>query len=231
MWKMQAIGQGTIAMLSRLYIIGLVGVFVATGGLFKQQAYGGIEKAGYKVFEKKGAIELRLYPPQIVAETAVEGDFTNVGNEGFRRLFNYISGNNRTRQSIAMTAPVGQQPQSEKIQMTAPVGQQKSGETYLITFMMPSKYTMETLPEPNDSRVTLRLIPEHYAVAITYGGTWSQSRYDKHQTKLLAFIAERGLTPQGEPVFARYDPPFMPFFFRRNEILIEINKPEQPKGD
>lgn len=218
-------------MLSRLFITGLVGVFMATGGLSKQQAYGSIEKSGYKVLEKQGAIELRLYAPQIVAETAVEGDFTNVSNEGFRRLFNYISGNNRTRQSIAMTAPVGQQPQSEKIPMTAPVGQQKSGETYLITFTMPSKYTMETLPEPNDSRVILRLIPEHYVVAITYGGTWSQSRYDKYQTKLLAFITKRGLTPQGEPVFARYDPPFMPFFFRRNEILIEINKPELPKGD
>ncbi len=211
---------------AKMLLSGLMGIFVAGCG-----SAGGIEKSSYKVIEKQGAIEIRLYASQIVAETTVEGDFKDVGNEGFRRLFSYISGNNRTRQSIAMTAPVGQQPQGEKIAMTAPVGQQKSGESYVITFMMPSEYTMETLPEPNDSRVTLRLIPEHYAVAITYGGVWSQKRYQTHETKLRDFIAQQGLVIHGEPIFARYDPPFMPFFLRRNEILFEIDNPQVQQGE
>lgn len=217
-------------MTNRLFLKGLWGVCMPILGLLSQVALGGIEKTSYQVIEKHGPIELRLYAAQIVAETTVEGDFKEVGNEGFRRLFKYISGNNRTRQSIAMTAPVGQQPQSEKIAMTSPVGQQKSGDQYLITFMMPSHYTMETLPEPNDPRVTLRQIPEHYAVAIRYSGTWSQSRYDSHLAKLNDFIARRGFVVHGEPFFARYDPPFMPFFLRRNEILFEISKPESIKG-
>jgi hypothetical protein len=216
---------------TRLLIVGLVGVFMAGCGSSKQDSYRGYEISGYKIIEKQDGIELRLYAPQIVAETVVSGDFADVGNEGFRRLFNYISGGNRSKQSISMTAPVGQQSQSEKISMTAPVNQQKTGDSYVITFKMPSNYTMETLPEPNDVRIALRQIPEYYAAAIRYTGTWSLGRYQKHETKLRDFITQRGLALRGEPIFARYDPPFMPFFFRRNEILIEIDKPEKAQGD
>ncbi len=181
-----------------------------------------IEEAKYSVLEKHGSIELRLYAPHIVAETAVDGDFEDAGNQAFGRLFNYISGSNRSKESIAMTAPVGQQKTSEKIAMTAPVGQQKSDGKYLISFMMPSKYTMDTLPEPTDGRVVLRQIPQRTVAAIRYSGTWSQKRYAAHEQKLRDFIAQRGYAIKGEPNWARYNPPFTPWFLRRNEILMEI---------
>jgi len=124
-----------------------------------------------------------------------------------------------------MTAPVVQEPVSEKISMTAPVAQKKVGDRYRITFLMPSKYTLETLPQPTDTRIRLRAEQERRVAAIRYSGFWSRSRYDDHERKLREWIDERGLEPIGEPVWARYDPPFMPWFLRRNEILIELREP------
>ena len=106
------------------------------------------EEAEYSVTERDGDFELRQYQPQILAETLVEGDFQEVGNIGFRRLFDYISGKNRKKQSIPMTAPVSQEASSEKIPMTAPVNQERVGEKWRITFLMPSRSSMENLPEP-----------------------------------------------------------------------------------
>jgi hypothetical protein len=181
-----------------------------------------IEKAKYEVLEGDGDIEMRQYEPHIVAETMVEGDFEKVGNEGFRRLADYIGGNNRTKQSISMTAPVTQEARSEKIAMTAPVGQERAGGKWRITFLMPSEYTMEDLPEPLDSRVILKEEPGRLMAAIRYSGTWSRAGYEKHKAILEEFIRRRSLTVTGEPVWARYDPPFFPWFLRRNEVLIPV---------
>ena len=182
-----------------------------------------IEKANYTVIEKDGVFELRQYEPQIVAETFVEGDFDEVGDEGFRRLYRYISGKNRKKESISMTAPVSQAASSEKIAMTAPVGQERVGGTWRITFLMPSTYTLETLPEPLDSSVTLGETGGQLMAAIRYSGTWGRERYEKKKAQLLEWIQNRGLRPTGEPVFARYNPPFMPWFLRRNEVLIPVD--------
>ena len=181
-----------------------------------------IEEAPYTVVEKANSFELRRYQPYIVAETLVEGDFKTVGDEGFRRLFDYISGNNRTKQSIPMTAPVSQEAASEKISMTAPVTQEQAGGKWRITFLMPSTYTMETLPEPLDPKVELKKVPGRLVAALRYSGTWSKSRYEQKEADLRAIIQARGLKQVGEPVFARYNPPFMPWFLRRNEVLISV---------
>ena len=188
-----------------------------------------IEKAKYTVIENDGAFELRQYDPQIVAETFVEGDFDEVGDEGFRRLYGYISGKNRKKESISMTAPVSQAASSEKIAMTAPVGQERVGGTWRITFLMPSTYTLKTLPEPLDSSVTLRETAGQLMAAMRYSGTWSREHYQKREAQLLEWIQNRGLRPTGEPVFARYNPPFMPWFLRRNEVLIPVER-VQPLG-
>lgn len=184
-----------------------------------------IEKLAYRVVDEDGAFELRQIEPHLVAETFVEGDFDQVGSEGFRRLVKYIGGANERSAEIAMTAPVVQEPEAEKIAMTAPVGQQESGGRYRVTFVMPSRYTLETLPRPTDERIRLRAEPERSMAAIRYSGFWSRSRYDEHERKLRDWIAGRGLEPAGEPVWARYDPPFMPWFLRRNEVLIEVSEP------
>jgi hypothetical protein len=184
-----------------------------------------VEKLAYSVIEKDGAFELRRIEAHLVAETFVEGDFERVGSEGFRRLFGYIGGANRSRAEISMTAPVEQRPASEKIAMTAPVEQERVGDRYRITFVMPSEYTLESLPEPTDERVLLRSEPARTMAAIRYSGFWSRSRYVEHESKLREWIERRGLEPIGQPVWARYDPPFMPWFLRRNEILIEVREP------
>jgi hypothetical protein len=181
-----------------------------------------IEELPYRTIEQDGDVELRRIESHVVAETFVEGDFERVGSEGFRRLVAYIGGANRTQARVAMTAPVGQEPASEKIAMTAPVGQEKVGDRYRITFVMPRKYTLENLPQPTDERILLREEPARTVAAIRYTGFWSRSRYDVHERRLREWIQRRGLDSVGEPVWARYDPPFMPWFLRRNEILIEL---------
>jgi effector-binding domain-containing protein len=182
----------------------------------------GIEKAKFKIIERTGKFEIRQYQAQIVAETAVDSGFDDAGNIAFGRLFNYISGNNRSKESIAMTAPVSQKADSEKISMTAPVNQQKSGGKWSVSFLIPSKYTMETIPEPLDSNVTLREIPPRKIAAVRYSGTWSRKRYEQKKSNLEQFIADKGLKIIGEAIFARYDPPFQLWFLRRNEVLIPI---------
>ncbi len=189
-----------------------------------------VEEAPYTTLEARGEFELRQYQAYVVAETAVEGRFEDVGSEAFRRLFGYISGGNRSAQSIAMTAPVEQVAASEKIEMTAPVTQEKSGDRWRVAFVLPSSYTLATAPQPNDARVTLALVPERLVAAVRYSGTWSRSRYEENLDALERFIVEQGLERTGEPIFARYDPPFTPWFLRRNEILIPVQRPAGP-GD
>ena len=181
-----------------------------------------IEEAKYDVLERDGDFEVRQYQPHIVAETLIEGDFQEVGNEGFRRLFAYISGDNRKKQTIPMAAPVSQEATSEKIPMTAPVNQEKVGGKWRITFLMPSQYTLETLPEPLDPRVKLTKIHGLLMAALSYSGTWSRGRYEEKENRLKELIQGRGLKIVGEPVFARYNPPFLPWFLRRNEVLIPV---------
>jgi hypothetical protein len=182
-----------------------------------------LEKPTYELLDSEGRLELRRYEPHIVAETFVEADFERAGNEGFRRLADYIFGNNRSRQKISMTAPVAQAA-SEKIAMTAPVSMHRDAGRYRITFMMPSEYTMATLPEPVDPEIRLREVPSNLVAAIRYSGTWSEQRYEAHRVELEAWIDARGWKVTGEPIFARYDPPFKPWFLRRNEILILLEE-------
>jgi hypothetical protein len=183
------------------------------------------EEAKYAVITKDGDLELRQYEPHIVAETIVDADFDKAGNEGFRRLFKYISGENQKKQSIAMTAPVSQDAGSEKIAMTAPVSQERTGGQWRIAFVMPAEYTLDTLPQPADPKVSLRQVPSRRMAAITYSGSWSRERYEKHRTLLEAFMLKKKLQPLGEPVLARYNSPFTLWFLRRNEVLIPVQAP------
>jgi hypothetical protein len=182
----------------------------------------GIEKAKYEVIDKEGKFEIRQYKPQIVAETIVDTSFDEAGNMAFRRLFNYISGENRKKESIAMTAPVNQKSGPEKIAMTAPVNQQQSEGNYVVSFLMPSKYTMETLPEPLDSSVRLRQISALKIAAVRYSGSWSRKKYEAKKILLEEFIRNKGLRFKGPDIFARYDPPFQIPFLRRNEVQFEV---------
>ncbi len=181
-----------------------------------------IEEAAYTVVASDNNFEVRDYAPYVLAETVVEGNLEDAGNKAFNRLFRYISGANRSREKLAMTAPVSQQPKGEKIEMTAPVGQQRVQQGWAVSFMMPSSYTLEALPEPEDPAITLRQVPAHRMAAVRYSGFWSEKGYLRNKLELESWIQEKGLTIAGDPVWARYNPPFMPWFLRRNEVLIPV---------
>ena len=189
--------------------------------VFASSSLMAIEEAKYRVVLKDGPIEIRDYEPSIVAETVVSGEFEDAGDSAFRRLFRYIDGNNVSQEEIAMTAPVSQG-RSEKIAMTSPVGQQSAPGGWAVSFMMPASYTMETIPEPKDDSVAIRQIPAYRAAAIRYSGFWSEKNYQEHLAELNAWLDARDYRRSGEPVWARYDAPFKPWFMRRNEILIAV---------
>jgi len=187
------------------------------------------EEAEYKVIRAEKNFEIRDYAPHILAEIMISGSLEGAGNQAFRPLFKYISGDNTTREKVAMTAPVSQQAAGKKIAMTAPVSQQAAGDKWAVSFMMPAAYTMKTIPQPNNPAVKLRLVPAHRMAAVRYSGFWSEKRYQKHKQKLEEWMKSNQLTAAGDPVWARYNPPFTPWFMRRNEILIPLTaKPFSP---
>jgi len=180
------------------------------------------EEAPYTVIKTDDMFELREYPPQVLAEIIVEGELEDAGNKAFRPLFRYISGDNKSRDKIAMTAPVSQEQKGEKISMTAPVSQQSVQGKWAVSFMMPASYTMETLPNPDDPNIKLRQVPARRVAAVRYSGFWSEEKYLLHKEKLEKWIKDNSFTVTGEPVWARYNPPFTLWFMRRNEILIPV---------
>lgn len=202
-------------------IIGLA-MLLLTGG-HKAMA---VEEAPYTVVKSDGSFELRQYEPQILAEVLVAGELEEVGSKAFRPLFNYISGENRTRSKIAMTAPVSQETRGEKIAMTAPVSQERSQGKWAVSFMMPASYTMETIPLPDNPEIQLRQVPARKVAAVRYSGGWSEKKYQLHLSKLEGWLHENRLTVRGGPVWARYNPPFTLWFLRRNEILIPVAEHE-----
>jgi DNA gyrase inhibitor GyrI len=181
-----------------------------------------LEEPAYSIIEKQGKFEIRQYESYIVAETMMGGNFKEAGNEGFRRIFKYISGENRARKSISMTAPVNIKQISEIISMTAPVNLQKADGSWIITFFMPSEYSMDTLPEPEDSRIVIKQVEAKKVAALRYSGTWSKDRYERKKLILLKWMTDNQLSPAGGPIFARYNSPFSLWFLRRNEVLVPI---------
>ena len=185
-----------------------------------------VEQPNYRVEKVYGSFEVRVYESTIVAETVVTGAFGDGTNEGFRRLAGYIFGANDGGRKIAMTAPVGATPaRGTKIAMTAPVGSEKAPSGWVVTFTMPSSLTIRTLPVPDDARVRLRELPTRRVAAARFSGTWGAERFETISTKLAADAKGAGLLPAGgPPVFARYDPPWTPWFLRRNEVLIALDE-------
>ncbi|MBX7099684.1 MAG: heme-binding protein [Myxococcaceae bacterium] len=188
------------------------------------------EQPAFKSVERTEAFEIRDYGALVVAETTVEGPQLEAGNEGFRRLAGYIFGGNRGEKRIAMTAPVNQskgltlEPQGPAAQTSTKAG------TWLVQFTMPAGFTVETLPEPNDSRVTLRTIPARRVAVRQYSGRWTDTQYLKELTALRTALERAGYRTRGEPTWARYDPPIMPFFLRTNEVQLEVESGPAKSG-
>ncbi len=198
-------------------IIGIVLIgAVAVGPIMSD-----VETPNYQIVESQDNIEIRRYEPMIIAEVQMEGARKDAIGDGFRLLADYIFGNNTTKQNIDMTAPVQQQ-ENQKIAMTAPVQQQSLGGSWKISFVMPSQYDMETLPEPGNDRVTLKEIPAKQFVVITFSGTSSDKNVKKHEMKLMKYAEANSLSVTGSPKYAFYNPPWTLPPMRRNEVMIEL---------
>lgn len=188
------------------------------------------QQQAYQMVRSYDDFEVRRYPEHLLAEVVVEGTFEDAGNRAFRHLFAYISGENQASQKVAMTAPVVQDAASEKISMTAPVLQQglevhsDDGGTpkFRVAFVLPEGLTLENAPSPTDPNVRLRTVPESLAAVIRFSGRWSTVSYQQHLQTLRIALREAGLASIGTPRFARFDPPFKPWFLRHNEIVLDL---------
>lgn len=177
----------------------------------------------FKVESSTGAIEIRSYPPILVAEVETAGDRTAAIGAGFRLLADYIFGNNVPNAKIAMTVPVTQQ-SGEKIAMTAPVTQQAAGSSWRIRFVMPQSFTIETLPKPNNPKVKIVTEPARRFVVIRFSGRTTDSNIAKYQGELDAYVTANALNVTGGPIAAFYNPPWTIPVFKRNEIMIALSR-------
>ncbi|KRE75961.1 MULTISPECIES: SOUL family heme-binding protein [Micrococcaceae] len=190
------------------------------------------EQQPFELIRRYPHFELRRYPDYVVAEVTVTADFDRAGNAAFRHLFNYISGSNNARQKLAMTAPVLQEPGPRKLAMTTPVLQSGpvpgSGEPaeYSVAFVLPAGVTADGAPVPADPMVRIRAVPGSLAAVLGFSGSGSASAFQKRNDGLHAALTLAGLTPVGTPRFARFDPPFKPWFLRHNEVVQDVLEPQ-----
>jgi hypothetical protein len=168
------------------------------------------EQQPYEVLEQHPGFELRRYPDHLVAETEVGGPFELAGNVAFPRLFRYIGGHNRSSRTLAMTAPV--------VQEQAP-----RSRRYVVGFVMPTDVSADDLPDPVDPAVRTRRVPAETAAVLRFSGRWSRRSYEGRAEQLRAAMGAAGLVAAGPARYARFDPPWTPWFLRRNEVVIPVS--------
>ena len=181
-----------------------------------------IEEPDHEVIRSFGGVELRHYAPYVVAEVVLDTSADEAGGQAFPILAGYIFGKNKGEQKYAMTAPVTQTAVPQRMAMTAPVTQAAVAGGIRVQFVLPKGVTLATAPEPIDPRVQLRLLPATTWAVIRYSGAWSSSNDQQHLDKLTTALQAAGVATQGEPVLARYNAPFTPWFLRRNEIWLSV---------
>ena len=186
------------------------------------------EEPKYKLIEKSGDFELRQYHPMLIAEVLVDGNMDQASSKGFRLIADYIFGNNVTKTGdsgkIKMTAPVTIEPRSEKISMTIPVTLEKISDRWRVNFVMPSQYSLDTIPYPNNKQVMLREIPARQVAVLGFSGFANEENTAKRTQKLLEWMDKNNLIPTRSIELARYNPPWTLPFLRRNEIIVEYTK-------
>lgn len=220
-----------IALVGGMVMIAL-GAWIAVG----YASVAGIETPSYTVESEHEGYEIRRYAPHLAAEVTVDGDFEAALNGGFRQLADYIFGNNTApdgaQSEIAMTAPVQERRvQGEKIAMTAPVQEHAAADSkdaHVVSFVMPSTYTLETLPKPNNPKVRIVEIPETRYAVLSFSGRAPEAKAAEKKAELAAKLAADGFTAKGESILCQYNPPWTPPFMRTNEVWIEIAPEEKP---
>ncbi|OZF47986.1 SOUL family heme-binding protein [Rhodococcus sp. 14-1411-2a] len=192
-------------------VLGVVGIRVGT------------EEPPHTSRRLTDAVEIRRYSPRIAAQTTVDADEDEARQEGFRRLAGYIFGGNGGKQKVAMTAPVSQSPAgSKKIAMTAPVSSTPGSDGWVVRFFMPAEWTMDTLPTPDDDRVTLVEVPAETVAVLRFSGGRSRDDVEPQMAALTEALRAHGIEMLGEPMTWFYDPPWTLPPLRRNEVVVAI---------
>lgn len=183
----------------------------------------GVESAPYHLYaaDEENNIEIRRYESMILVSAATEDGY----NGAFRKLFNYISGENQGPRSIDMTAPVfiADASQGQNIAMTAPVFMNTNADEPSMSFVMPSHFTLDSTPVPMDPTLTVTEVTNHKVAAIRFSGTLRDGNVDKHTDILLRWMSDNGYSQRGAPIKAGYNGPLTLPFLRHNEVLIEIH--------
>jgi hypothetical protein len=217
----------------------LLSVLLVCAGLYFSGILTSTERPKMDVLMADGPYSLRAYPPMITAEVSVKGDRATALTSGFKKLANYIFGDNQpgqqkiamtapVAQKIAMTSPVGQQAEAkdhEKIAMTAPVGQQAGAKehTWMVRFIMPASYTMASLPKPNDSDIAIVAHGERRYVAMTFSGHPNTAMLEENTQALKQYALKKGWVIRGEPIYQYYNPPWILPFMRENDVMFEVD--------
>ena len=184
------------------------------------------DEPDFNLILKEDKFEIREYAPKIIAQVEVFGDFDDASSKGFKILADYIFGNNTSNDGnsrIEMTAPVEMEPLPQKINMTKPVLTEGSDNNWIVSFIMPNEFTLETLPKPNNKSIKISSIPKEKYAVIVFSGLVRESSYLEKEKLLNQFIKEKKLKTSGEIKIARYNPPWTLPFFRRNELMIKVN--------
>ena len=183
-----------------------------------------IEEPKYSIIEQEESFELRAYEPMIVAETYVTGSLDEASSKGFRRIAGYIFGSNTNsegeKQKVSMTAPVAITANSPEINMISQTKLESDEGKWRVHFVMPSEYQIDSLPTPKKKNVVLREIPAEKFAVISFSGLASEKKVAKKTQELKKILSERNIKPNGEPILARYNPPWTLPFMRRNEIMV-----------
>ncbi|MCX7164590.1 MAG: heme-binding protein [Rhodocyclales bacterium] len=187
-----------------------------------------VEEPAYAVIRKLDDVEIRQYAPYVVAELTVDAAADKAASQAFPVLAAYIFGNNKGGTKLAMTAPVIQASVPGPVELATPAASRSAADSHLVRFVLPKGVSPESAPVPIDQRIRLRDVAPVLVAVIVYSGTWSASNYQEHLDKLKVILADAGLAWKGEPVYARYNPPFTPWFMRRNEIWLTLASIEGP---
>lgn len=180
------------------------------------------EEPEYQVIRTFADIEVRQYVTYAAAEVTVPGPADDAGNQAFPILAGYIFGKNKGERKLAMTAPVTQTSAPIKMEMTAPVTQSALASGFVVQFVLPKGVTVANAPEPLDARIQLREVMPNPVAVIRYSGFWSDANYNEHLEKLKIALRNANVAWAGDPVYARYNAPFTPWFMRRNEVWLYL---------
>lgn len=182
------------------------------------------DEIAHNVIKQDGNIQIREYAPTVVAEVTIQSTRSEAPSRAFRTLFDYISGNNITAQNIPMTTPVSQEPSSsQEIPMTTPVSQEQADDgSWTIAFYMPNDMKLEDAPQPKNEKIIMRAVPAKRMAAIRFSGRGTDSNIAQHEKELRDYLNANDIAYEDKPLYAFYDAPFVPWFLRRNEVLLTL---------